>query len=760
MSNNGVLQAKNTKYLPANTTTYNVTQDDDFIYVDTSLNAVTIVLPNIRNGALTENPKCFKINDYTGNAGTNNITVEGCGGDSVNSTASFVMSNNYESLETNVVNLDEWFASSSAGNTPVTGFVPYTGATQNVNLGTFSISLGSMSVTGTAGSGYVAYATQSVQPSTPVSGFRLYSGSSSTVNWLSPNGFITRLDSTANLADRTYTFPDASGTIALTSSLTGYVPYTGATTNVDLGVFSLTTPLLIGGTAVGSVIQYKGTTGNGTSTVAAHQFLVGNNGATQAVVIYNTGQLNAGNAVANPSTTVGLIRIGQGTSVIDVGQAASGIGGIWFSTGITPSSANYNITGTQTALSFNVPSSSGAINIQTNGSNRITVNHTSLVFAPTSAGTGAVTNFTFTSASNSSQTAGTNIPIFKVTGATTTWASGALATQYFNYFTENTVAFGSSSTLTNGYNFYIESVTAGTNATITRKYSLGTSDNVAFGISNSTATLHLGVAPGGQNFALSNAAGAGSMYLNAPSGGFVVISIGTGNRMQVNNTSTAFTPSAAASGSTSTFTFTNPNNTGRTVSTEVHGLKYTAGTQTWATSGTVTTQRDWYLSGAVYATVGTTTIVNAYGFYVDGPTAGSGVTITNNYALGLNGNLALVNSGAIIRGTTGDLIVDANGGNLQLRSGGVAYATITSGGITMRDGANLTFDTTVGTKIGSNTNQKLSFWNATPIVQPTTAVAASTFVANTSLIANDTATFDGYTIGQVVKALRNSGLLA
>ena len=46
------------------------------------------------------------------------------------------------------------------------------------------------------------------------------------------------------------------------------------------------------------------------------------------------------------------------------------------------------------------------------------------------------------------------------------------------------------------------------------------------------------------------------------------------------------------------------------------------------------------------------------------------------------------------------------------------------------------------------------------LYKETTAVSASTFVANASLIANDTATFDGYTIGQVVKALRNIGILA
>jgi hypothetical protein len=51
-------------------------------------------------------------------------------------------------------------------------------------------------------------------------------------------------------------------------------------------------------------------------------------------------------------------------------------------------------------------------------------------------------------------------------------------------------------------------------------------------------------------------------------------------------------------------------------------------------------------------------------------------------------------------------------------------------------------------------------WNATPDVQPTTGIAAAAFVANTSLIANDTATFGGYTIGQVVAALKRLGILA
>lgn len=80
--------------------------------------------------------------------------------------------------------------------------------------------------------------------------------------------------------------------------------------------------------------------------------------------------------------------------------------------------------------------------------------------------------------------------------------------------------------------------------------------------------------------------------------------------------------------------------------------------------------------------------------------------------------------------------------------------------VTIANGINIAVNTSTGTKIGTATSQKIGVWNATPIVQPTTAVAAATFVANTSGIANDTATFDGYTLGQVVKALRNIGLLA
>lgn len=83
-----------------------------------------------------------------------------------------------------------------------------------------------------------------------------------------------------------------------------------------------------------------------------------------------------------------------------------------------------------------------------------------------------------------------------------------------------------------------------------------------------------------------------------------------------------------------------------------------------------------------------------------------------------------------------------------------------NGAITLQDARNVTVGSTTGTKWGTATTEKQAWWNATPIVQPTTAVAAATFTANSGTAVNDASTFDGYTLKQVVKALRNMGLLA
>ena len=84
---------------------------------------------------------------------------------------------------------------------------------------------------------------------------------------------------------------------------------------------------------------------------------------------------------------------------------------------------------------------------------------------------------------------------------------------------------------------------------------------------------------------------------------------------------------------------------------------------------------------------------------------------------------------------------------------------VSGGNLLLEDAGDIVLGTTSGTKIGTATNQKISFWNATPIVQPTTAITSSTIVNGTGTASKQDDTFDGYTMAQVVKALRNIGIL-
>jgi hypothetical protein len=80
--------------------------------------------------------------------------------------------------------------------------------------------------------------------------------------------------------------------------------------------------------------------------------------------------------------------------------------------------------------------------------------------------------------------------------------------------------------------------------------------------------------------------------------------------------------------------------------------------------------------------------------------------------------------------------------------------------VTVSNAVNFVFNATTGTKLGTETSQKIAFWNTTPIVQPTTAVAAATVshVGGAAISENDT--IGGYTLAQIVQALRNLGILA
>ena len=75
----------------------------------------------------------------------------------------------------------------------------------------------SLTVSGTAGAGFAEFGAQSSNPSSPSGGFRLFADSAGKLSWRrASDGFIRSFDATLT-ADRTYTLPDRSATVATTT---------------------------------------------------------------------------------------------------------------------------------------------------------------------------------------------------------------------------------------------------------------------------------------------------------------------------------------------------------------------------------------------------------------------------------------------------------------------------------------------------------------------------------------------------------------
>jgi len=168
-----------------------------------------------------------------------------------------------------------------------------------------------------------------------------------------------------------------------------------------------------------------------------------------------------------------------------------------------------------------------------------------------------------------------------------------------------------------------------------------------------------------------------------------------------------------------------------------------------------------------------TSLTGGLGTVAIGYVAGAG-TGTHNISLGYQSGLGMTTGSTNIHIGYRTVTSGITTGNNNTIIGGCVVGAV-SNNVAISDGAgnkvlwfdsvnamvsDLKIDTVTGIKIGTTTAQKLSFWNATPIVQPTTAVASAVFVVGAGTAVNTASTFDGYTLAKVVKALRNTGILA
>lgn len=249
--------------------------------------------------------------------------------------------------------------------------------------------------------------------------------------------------------------------------------------------------------------------------------------STQVGKIDSVGKWTIGTGtVAANTSSLGIVRIKQGSSWTDIGEYFTGGAALWMnttnsttnpflysnSTGsskyinapttlnfgtsgvdrlslnstLLSSSTNFSLAGTSTltgaVTTSTINNGAGSLYLGTYGNNNYIIGGGFMNFAPSgNSTTGSATQFNFVTASHYSLTASTNVPAFKVTGATRGFLSGAKALQYESYLTAPTYTANGATTITTASGLHVEKPIAGSNITITNNYGISTDGNLLLG---------------------------------------------------------------------------------------------------------------------------------------------------------------------------------------------------------------------------------------------------------------------------------------
>jgi hypothetical protein len=150
-----------------------------------------------------------------------------------------------------------------------------------------------------------------------------------------------------NTADRIYTLPDTAGTIALTSNLTGYVPYTGATADLLMGIRRVG----INSTDFGS---------------GGHTFQLSVGGNIRATRIYSNifrDEISGNTWVSVTGTAPNQVLALGNSSITSITNAQTWAGGA----GVTYTALDINITDTSSAAG------SMFLNLRTGGTSQLSI---------------------------------------------------------------------------------------------------------------------------------------------------------------------------------------------------------------------------------------------------------------------------------------------------------------------------------------------------------------------------------------------------
>jgi len=265
----------------------------------------------------------------------------------------------------------------------LTGYVPYTGATQDVDLGAFKLNAQSLHIKGTGGNGHLGLKHQSASATASANEVSLFADSLGDLGWLNGNLYLSKFITSGNTAARSYTFPDATCNIpndSLVVHLAGTETITGAKTFSGGVTFSsslTTTSNLTFSNSGFTLVLQPPTLGvnrtvtlpNGTGTLALTSDIsypvTSVFGRTGAVVAtegdYSLTQLSDV-TITSPST--GQVLKYNGTAWVNNSDTDTGITSLNGLTALTQtfavgtSGTDFNISSATSTHTFNIPSAS------------------------------------------------------------------------------------------------------------------------------------------------------------------------------------------------------------------------------------------------------------------------------------------------------------------------------------------------------------------------------------------------------------------
>jgi len=136
----------------------------------------------------------------------------------------------------NISNLtnDSGYITSSA----LSGYVPYTGATATVDLGTHTLEAASVNVKGTNGNGHIHLRHQVSDATATGQSTVLFADSNGDIKYKNDGGYYTTLKTSSNTANRVYTFPNRDLTVdnittSSTTNGTGFLKGNGSNISFD-----------------------------------------------------------------------------------------------------------------------------------------------------------------------------------------------------------------------------------------------------------------------------------------------------------------------------------------------------------------------------------------------------------------------------------------------------------------------------------------------------------------------------------------------